>query len=153
MPRYAIVVTDPEKHHAAEVDRNVKSNVSHHLAQRKGAGPQETAVLVARMHKAVLERTPEPRPVGTLHAVAETECPDGLPNCRNCGDPAHTAACRKAGHCPLCGIAHGVAPERYLADSGVELVEVEEVPSRDVEWNIEKRSFVKRQVKSDDLRA
>ena len=58
----------------------------------------------------------------TSHAEAvDSECPDGLPNCRNCGDPAHEEACRAAGHCPLCGTVHGIAPNAHLAANGYRL--------------------------------
>jgi len=98
MPRYAIVIADPEKHHAAEIDRNVKANLAHQVSTRRNIGPQETAALTTRIDRAIRARTSPPRDTGELHTVAETDCPDGLPNCRNCGDPAHKATCRKAGH-------------------------------------------------------
>jgi hypothetical protein len=56
-----------------------------------------------------------------VHTEADTACPNGLPNCRQCGDPAHAEACRSAGHCPDCGTKHGVAPESVVRANGYRL--------------------------------
>jgi predicted Zn-ribbon and HTH transcriptional regulator len=61
------------------------------------------------------------RQVGDIHAEMDDTCPDGLPNCRHCGDPAHADSCRAAGHCPHCGTRHGIAPESVLTANGYRL--------------------------------
>lgn len=65
--------------------------------------------------------------VGDIHGPADTECPDGGTNCRNCGDPAYYESCKAAGHCPHCGRAgdggHGCAPTSVVEANGFELVE------------------------------
>lgn len=60
-------------------------------------------------------------PCGTCEATTT----ERRPNCRHCGDPAHADACQAAGHCPDCGVKHGVAPDAIVAGNGYELVEVE----------------------------
>ena len=62
------------------------------------------------------------RKAGEVHDIAASECPDGMPNCRNCGDPQHAASCQAAGHCPDCGTKHGVAPDSVVAANGYALV-------------------------------
>lgn len=62
-----------------------------------------------------------PADAGAVHTVMDSECPNGLPNCRNCGDPEHAESCAKAGHCPFCGTRHGIAPDRVLAANGFAL--------------------------------
>jgi len=70
-------------------------------------------------------KTRAPRPTGTEHAAPMSDaCPEGRPNCRNCGDPAFADACKAAGHCPQCGVTHGIAPDAVLAANGYALVEV-----------------------------
>lgn len=76
-----------------------------------------------RLHPHLAKALPM-RPLGTIHTSIEGfECPDGLPNCRNCGDPAHAESCKAAGHCPHCGTAHGVAPDAVLAANGYGIIE------------------------------
>lgn len=99
MARFKIVVDDEEKAHAALLH-------SYRLVDRR-----------TRDQVRALPR----RKVGDMHTVANTDCPDGLPNCRNCGDPDHFAACRAAGHCPHCGVKHGIAPDAILAQNGYRL--------------------------------
>ncbi len=108
MPKYQIVIADAALAHAQEIARNVEANVKiHGEAQR------------AKIEKVVAARYPNgARPTGTVHDEAETDCPDGLPNCRNCGDPAYADACTAAGHCPDCGTKHGIAPDATLAANG-----------------------------------
>lgn len=89
MPKYAIVVADPDTVLAGERARGF--------------------------------RTVQRRPVGTVHAELDSACPNGLPNCRNCGDPDHVVTCRAAGHCPQCGTAHGIAPDAVLVRHGFRL--------------------------------
>lgn len=98
MPKVHVVIVDEAKAHAA-----------HRHAYR----------LHPHLQKAL-----QPRPVGTIHTEADTDCPEGLPNCRHCGDQAHADACRAAGHCPDCGTKHGVAPESVIAANGYALVAV-----------------------------
>lgn len=65
------------------------------------------------------------RAKGTIHAEAvASECPEGRPNCRNCGDPAHAAHCQAKGHCPDCGTKHGIAPDAVVKKNGYILVEL-----------------------------
>jgi len=61
------------------------------------------------------------RPKGTIHTIAEMDCPNGLPNCRNCGDPIYKEICKANGHCSLCGTAHGIGPDSGLAANGYTL--------------------------------
>lgn len=99
MPRYKILVDDVEKAHAALVD---SYRLHPHVQRQLNDAPR--------------------RQKGEMHTEAESECPDDLPNCRNCGDPEHADTCRAAGHCPSCGIAHGIAPDRLLAAKGYRLI-------------------------------
>ena len=112
MPKYHVVIKDAKVAHEKEVERNVAFNREAHPNAPLGA-----------VENAVRARFKE-RPVGTVASVGDTECPDGMPNCRNCGDPQHEASCRAQGHCPYCGTRHGVAPDRIVAENGYELVEV-----------------------------
>lgn len=98
MSKYRIIVADAEKAHAALVR-------SYHL----------------HPHRQREIRQQPPRPVGTLHTEMDSECPEGRPNCRDCGDPTHAEACQAAGHCPHCGTRHGIAPDRVLVDNGLRL--------------------------------
>jgi hypothetical protein len=62
------------------------------------------------------------RPSGTVHAESiDSTCPEGLPNCRNCGDANHRESCLAAGHCPHCGTRHGIAPDAHLKANGYRL--------------------------------
>jgi hypothetical protein len=66
-----------------------------------------------------LRRVNTKRPVGTIHTEFDSlECPEGLPNCRNCGDPEFKETCARDGHCPNCGTNHGIAPDSVLARNG-----------------------------------
>lgn len=112
MPRFAVVIKDPARAQAAEIARSVEFH-----AQARPDLPRR--LVFVRVSSSV----GDPRPVGTVHGIYDSECPDGLPNCRNCGDPAHAEECKAAGHCPLCGTAHGLAPDSVIASSGCELVE------------------------------
>lgn len=148
MPHYAVVVEHPQEHLRAHVERHAQAKSS--LRSRRGLAPET----VARMRAIYVREAARTEPIkgaGDLHTSADSECPLGLPNCRNCGDPAHAAACRAAGHCQLCGTAHGIAPDAYLAASGVSLVEVPEdlvSAERRVRpghaWDPALRKFVKR---------
>ena len=99
MPRYRIVVHDEEKAHEA----HIHSYRLHPQIQR------------------AMRKENKRRAVGTVHDENDSECPDGLPNCRNCGDPAHAETCQAAGHCPHCGTKHGIAPDAVLAANGYRL--------------------------------
>jgi hypothetical protein len=76
-----------------------------------------------------MQKGPPTRTVGTVHATADSECPDEMPNCRNCGDPEHLETCQAAGHCPYCGTRHGIAPDAVLAEKGYEMVEIDRPPT------------------------
>lgn len=109
MPTHAIVIHDADKAHAFEHTRYAEA------FQRAGVAPEKAAKMAA-------ERVGQPRTVGTEHvARIEEACPEGLPNCRNCGDPAFADSCRAAGHCPDCGTKHGIAPDSVLAAHGFRL--------------------------------
>ncbi len=73
--------------------------------------------------QAELRKNSTPRPKGTVHTVCDDECPEGKPNCRNCGDPNFVDTCRIAMHCKYCGTRHGIAPQRTVAANGYILVE------------------------------
>jgi len=141
MAHFAIVVTDPIKHHARQIKLNVDHNVK--VQVRPGMSVGEQARLRVAVENQVRAVIGSAREVGDLHTLGVSECPDGMPNCRNCGDPAHEEACRAAGHCPLCGTAHGIAPDAHLADGGMELVAVDPQAAGDV-WDKTTRTFVKR---------
>ena len=111
MPRYAIVIKDADVAHAQEVRRNIEANIAHHGEQHR-----------QRIEAIVNSRFPYgPRPAGTVHDEASSECPDGLPNCRNCGDSAYAETCKASGHCPNCGTNHGLAPDAVVSAHGYEL--------------------------------
>jgi hypothetical protein len=111
MPKFHIVIHDAQLAHDREIARNVEANVRVH----------------GESHRRKIERMMAaryvngPRESGTIHDTAETECPDGLPNCRNCGDPYHAASCEASEHCPDCGTKHGLAPDAHLAANGYRL--------------------------------
>lgn len=64
----------------------------------------------------------EKRIKGFTHVEAiESECPNGLPNCKHCGDSDYLEDCKSKGHCPDCGIKHGIAPESVLIKNGYKL--------------------------------
>lgn len=108
MPKYQIVIADAQLAHDREIHRNIEANVRLHGEAHR-----------VRIEKLVRARYPHgPRPKGTVHDEADSDCPDGLPNCRNCGDLAHAETCRAAGHCPDCGTKHGIAPESVVAANG-----------------------------------
>lgn len=144
MPHYAIVVKDPATARQAEIDRHVAHNLTHHV-------PTNTApAMRSHLTRVIAERVEQmvgpAKQAGDLHAHASSDCPNGLQNCRNCGDPDHEASCRAAGHCPHCGRSphgHGIAPASVIANSGLELIEVEP-PTDGHEWHAKSRSFVKK---------
>lgn len=94
--RVKLVVVDPQKAHVARVHSY-------------------------RLHPAVQKRVAaQPHPeAGSIHAEMNDACPEGRPNCRNCGDPDYAQQCKQQGHCPDCGTRHGVAPDSVLARNGL----------------------------------
>jgi hypothetical protein len=130
MPYFAVVIKDAQVAHEQEIARTVEHNVKIH---GEDARP--------RIEKHVRSFFAAPRPAGHLHAHVETECPDGLPNCRNCGDPVHAASCKAAGHCPHCGTLHGLAPDAHVTAHGYELVELDGPPKPDHVWNPSTKRF------------
>jgi hypothetical protein len=132
MPHFAIVVDDPDKEQAGARARHAR----HYQRGRRNLPP----AILDRM----LARVAPKRQVGDLVTVAAVECPDGAPNCRNCGDPAFADECRESGHCPHCGTRHGIAPQSYLEATGVTLVAVDP-PTPDQTWDRARRAFVSRQ--------
>ena len=145
MPHFAVVVDDPAKHHAAEIERSIHVHLDLLTADRPNMGQAEAARLRRLVDASVREHVGPPKPVGFLQTVCSTDCPDGLPNCRNCGDPAFAASCAAAGHCPYCcSLAHGMAPDSYLALSGQSLVPLAAPPTADEAWDPALRRFVPR---------
>jgi hypothetical protein len=116
MPRFKIVINDPEIAHQKEIERNVNKR----LSEVKVSNAVEMARATNRLHRDYSKQITKYQP-GAVYTVADTECPEGLPNCRNCGDPHHVATCRAAGHCHDCGTKHGIAPDRLVAASGYRL--------------------------------
>lgn len=111
MPRYRVVIKDAQQAHNAEMQRNIEANVKVH-------GERQRLTITAMMKE---RYNHAPRPVGTVHDETDSECPDGLLNCRNCGDPNHEMTCKAAGHCIRCGIQHGIAPTATLDRNGYSL--------------------------------
>ena len=157
MPYYAIVIADAKVAHAKELERNLARNVHHHvtLAGHRGAFAR---VLTTRLEAEVRRNIGAPKQDGDLHDIADSACPDGQPNCRNCGDPTFETSCRAAGHCDHCGRAsvpladqlgspdanggHGLAPDAVLAARGYALLPIDPPPDGHV-WSRVHRRFVK----------
>lgn len=97
--KFQIVVDDEDKAHEANLNVHYKDH--------------------SYLHKFL-----EKRLKGTIHTEVDSECPNGLPNCRNCGDPEFEESCESQNHCPDCGTKHGVAPNSVLLKNGYKLVEV-----------------------------
>lgn len=112
MPKFAIVIKDPALAHAKEIERNVEANLR--------VRPDLTRSMV---EGAVRRFIGGERKAGDVHTEMDSECPAGLPNCRNCGDPAFRDQCAREGHCPHCGTRHGIAPDSVIAANGYELVQ------------------------------
>jgi hypothetical protein len=129
MPQYALVIDDVDKAWAGRRRLAFESY--------RRAGMSEL-----RAHLAAEALEPTAPRVGDLWTTAASECPDGFPNCRHCGDPQFAASC--AGHCPLCGTAHGIAPASVLEKHGLVLVELSATPTDDQEWDPETRAFIAR---------
>jgi hypothetical protein len=87
------------------------------------------------------------RQVGDLWTTAEADCPEGRPNCRQCGDPAQATACAAAGHCPDCGTRHGIAPDAVLAAKGLTLRALAGPPAPGAIWDRVRRVFVPRKAR------
>ena len=110
MPRYTLVITDADKAHAAR------------LKQYEDAYRRARPHLPATALRALaLEHEPVKPEVGSTWTECDEACPEGRPNCRNCGDPAFAATCQADGHCPHCGTRHGIAPASVLAAHGLEM--------------------------------
>lgn len=114
MAKRAIVVVDPQRNENFEIDRFRDGYL------RAGYNPVAAEVKAA-------SHAPGVREVGFLHTAMEEECPLGHPNCRNCGDPEFLESCQAAGHCELCGTAHGIAPEATLRKNGFAMLQGPEV--------------------------
>lgn len=107
---YALVIVDPVKALAAR--RKMYADA---FKRQQPNASQQAADLFAQLQE------PTVPAIGEVWTVAESVCPDALPNCRNCGDPAHADTCRAAGHCSRCGTLHGIAPDAVLIAHGLEL--------------------------------
>lgn len=148
MPKhYAIVIKDANVAHSKEIERNVKANLERH--GHANLPEREQKRLEKFVDEHVRSYVGPKRQAGDLHTVASEDCPDGLPNCRNCGDPAFADSCRAAGHCDKCGTAHGIAPQSVVDANGYELVEVLEAPldvrlGETHDWDTKTRKFTKK---------
>jgi hypothetical protein len=140
MAHFAIVIADAAKAHRQEIARNVAANIRAHANAEMDAA--DLTRLAMHLDKRVRETVGAPKAEGDLHTHMPDTCPDGRPNCRNCGDPAHAATCRAAGHCDKCGTAHGIAPASTLEANGYALVEVD-APQHGHVWDRAERKFVK----------
>ncbi len=130
MAHYAIVIVDPVLAKHTEIER--------HLAVHQ---QRSKAVDIKALRKHLAKSLGPEREAGDLHTTADVECPNDLPNCRNCGDPKHAASCRAKGHCPHCGTRHGIAPDAVLAENGLELVAVDGPPNGRA-WHKAHKTFV-----------
>lgn len=138
MPHFAVVIKDPDLAQAKEIERNVQANVKALPSSVKG---KERTRAYHRIDEQVRHFVGPKKQVGDLHTTAKVECPDGEPNCRNCGDPAFTAQCTAAGHCEYCGTRHGIAPDSHVAASGYELVELPGPPQQGQSWDRSQKRF------------
>lgn len=131
---HALIVSDPQRHHTHRVhqhaDRLQLNRPSMTEARRKALLDAEIAA----------GRVPVPVQ-DELYAVAEEACPDGHPNCRNCGDPAFAATCLAAGHCPHCGTRHGIAPASHLDRIGLALHPLDAMPPDGHQWDPAQKVF------------
>lgn len=125
----AIVIDDPELANRKEIERNVNANMLRLPEMNRTGGNKR------KIEKAVRAMVGKPKMAGDLHDAVELECPDGMPNCRNCGDPEYAESCQEAGHCPDCGTLHGCAPDSTVAANGYRLVEIDEIPEKTRNWN------------------
>lgn len=139
MPHFALVIADPSLANAKEIERNVRAHVA---AAREALPGEPVERLTAAVEAKVRAFVGAPRQVDDLHTHMPSECPDGQPNCRNCGDPVFAASCDAAGHCRACGTRHGIAPDAVLAANGYALVEVT-APADGDAWDRRTRRFVK----------
>lgn len=110
MAKFKIVVEDADKTNEFELNRYTDAFL------RSGA----KKFLADKLAK---EKAPI-REKGFIHTEVDSECPEGLPNCRNCGDPNYKQSCKEAGHCSDCGTRHGIAPDSVLAKNGFKLEQV-----------------------------
>jgi hypothetical protein len=125
---YALVIEDTKKAHRAKVAMMTD-------AYRRAGLREREATALAEAGEG------EPA-VGDLWTTADVECPDGKPNCRHCGDPAHREACAAAGHCDQCGTRHGIAPASVLEAKGLALQALAERPRDGQTWDRQRRRFV-----------
>jgi hypothetical protein len=129
--KWLVVIKHAKQAHEKEIERNVNANLAEARKQQRRQPKRlrvPDRVLERRVDAAVRKFIGPQRPVGTVHDAGEEglgcedQCPDGEPNCRNCGDPAFAESCAAAGHCPFCGTAHGMSPDSAVAANGYELV-------------------------------
>jgi hypothetical protein len=120
MPRFTIVIADAKVAHDKEIERNISANLVAYCVDKMT--PIDASRTVNAITSIVRDKYQE-RPEGTVHVEAiDSACPDGLPNCRNCGDPAHAESCAAAGHCPACcDLRHGIGPDSLVAANGYRL--------------------------------
>ncbi len=139
MAYHAIVIKDPVLAQQQEIARHVEANLKAH---GRGLSEREHGVLHRKVLAHITAMVGPAKSTGELHAHMPDECPDGLPNCRHCGDPAHAERCAALGHCSHCGTRHGIAPEAVLAANGYALLDVEP-PAEGHVWHAATQRFIK----------
>jgi hypothetical protein len=142
MPHYAVVIADPARAQAKEIERNVDAHLRALGADR--FPPEMRADLARRLEPRVRATVGPPKRAGDLHCFGERGCPDGRPWCEQCGDPAHLDTCRAAGHCEACvSLQHGaIAHPAVLAANGFALVDTPAPEAGEV-WDGALGRFVK----------
>lgn len=148
MPKqlYAIYVADPQTRNAflrSEYATKLRSENTRMTLARLNEVVEEQAQMVGGDLEQVI--------ADALHSVADAACPDGRPNCRNCGDPDYKASCAAAGHCPLCGTRHGVGPDALLATRGLAVTPLAALPTPDEQWDPATKAFVARPPESPQV--
>jgi hypothetical protein len=148
---YAAVITDPQKARAARLAAVEAAHLKKGVLPDRARALAEQSESAAHAHTEACaadcarEREPFALQVGDLwhDGAFALDCPRGLPNCRNCGDPDHADTCRADGHCPLCGRrgGHGVASDRVLKEKGVILHALPQRPRDDERWDRDARRF------------
>ena len=129
--RYYVVVGDPVVAHNQLIKRYCARNEQVYGVSAMPKRLRDVARL--KILEAVKQNQGAVKPKGFIHDRGPEnkgftfDCPDGLPNCRNCGDPDHAASCQAKGHCPNCGTLHGLVSERHMKENGYILVEVDQV--------------------------
>lgn len=136
MTYVAIVIVDAQ----VARDQEIKRNLDYNIVRRPNISQGQLNMLRKRIENSHGKL----RPVGTLHTVVALECPEDMPNCRNCGDPEED--CYGPNHCPSCGTLHGCAPDRIVAQNGYKLISIDNLPTEDQMWDVKTEMFISREV-------